>query len=1430
MSTRHGFHSWHTFLVVVLLISLLMMGIPALAVAAPPQGSISGHVYTSDGSTPVAGATICAVYYPAGGLAEVATSGADGSYTILTLAAGQYAVHAVAASYQTEYYNNVRNEGDATPVAVADPGNTSGIDFTMAPAGSISGHIYEADGTTPIAGAEVFADYFDANTYANSDYSAADGSYSIGGLVTENYSVRALASNHRTIYYNQHALEASADPVEVDATGDTSGIDFELPLVGTISGTVYEQDGITPIAGARVIAYYWSSGSFANEDYTSADGRYTITGLGATYFAVRASAHGFDTEWYNNKTAWEYLDASTDKIQVVPPADVPGIDFTLNGAADPVIVIFPDANLEAAIREAIGKPTGDIYQSDLDAMTSLVADGRGISNLSGLEHCTSLTQLDLSWNQVADLTPIAGLTGLTSLELDYNEIGDASPLVGLTGLEWLSLDDNDVSDISPLAGLADLEYLFLYGNRISDLSPLSGLTGLAYMWAPDNQISNISPLSGLSSLTSVVLGYNQISDISPLSSLAGLTYLSLGSNQIADISPLSSLAHLRSLDLCCNQISNISSLSSLVSLEYLSLYNNQIGDISPLSSLARLENLFLYSNQIGDVSPLSSLTNLTYLWVDVNRIGDISPLCGLTSLASLSLGSNQISDVSPLASLTGLTSLELTYNQIGDIYPLSALTRLTHLGLGGNDIADISPIASLTSLTFLNLWTNQITDISPLIGLTGITFLSLQNNQISDISPLSSLVGLEYLTLHSNLISDISPLSSLTGLMELDLDGNLIVDISPLSGLTNLTDLSLYDNGIGDISPLSALTGLTSLWVGSNQISDISPLAGLASLVSLGLDGNQIGDLTPISGLTGLTSLWLGDNQISDISPLSSLTGLTELGLDSNLIVDTSPLSGLTNLTCLVLSYNQTSDISALSGLTSLTGLYLYGNRISDISPLSGLGSLTYLVLSYNQISDIGPLVDNVGLAAGDWAYLWGNPLNSTSWQILIPQLEARGVSVYWDTVNQIPVQPTNVSPVSGAVGISLTPVLQSSAFSDPDADDIHSASQWQIRTSSGSYSSPVFDTGTDASHLTSIAVPSGKLSSATTYYWRVRYQDNRGDWSAWSAETSFATSGSAPVVVWYEQFTASNTGTYLYGQDWRYQTFTPSTSHTLNTVSLYLYKQGAPDYTVTIGIYSVGANHKPTGSPLCSTTFAASSLTTTAGWRTYTFSTGCPVSAGVEYAIVLSGNGGNSSNRVVVRVNTAGGYSGGVRGYSLNGGATWLLSSAQDMAFKEGQSSVGAPTWYEQLTSSNTGTYLYGQDWRYQTFTPSTSHTLNMVSLYLYKQGAPDYTVTIGIYAVGANHKPTGSPLCTTTFAASLLTTTANWYTFTFSSGCPVSAGVEYAIVLSGDGGNSSNRVVVRVNTAGGYSGGVRGYSLNGGTTWLLSSAQDMAFKEGQT
>jgi hypothetical protein len=111
------------------------------------------------------------------------------------------------------------------------------------------------------------------------------------------------------------------------------------------------------------------------------------------------------------------------------------------------------------------------------------------------------------------------------------------------------------------------------------------------------------------------------------------------------------------------------------------------------------------------------------------------------------------------------------------------------------------------------------------------------------------------------------------------------------------------------------------------------------------------------------------------------------------------------------------------------------------------------------------------------------------------------------------PNTPANVSPANATVDISLVPSLQSSPFSDPDAGAAHSASQWQISSVSGDFTSPVFDSGVDETNLTGITLTEGYLTYATTYYWRVRHQDETGAWSAWSAQTSFTTigAGTAP-------------------------------------------------------------------------------------------------------------------------------------------------------------------------------------------------------------------------------------------------------------------------------------------------------------------------------
>jgi Leucine-rich repeat (LRR) protein len=270
-----------------------------------------------------------------------------------------------------------------------------------------------------------------------------------------------------------------------------------------------------------------------------------------------------------------------------------------------VPISFPDENLGAAVRETIGKPTGEIYEADVENLTSLYAPERDIVSLTGLEHATSLRHLYLDSNNISDISPLANLSSLTDLYLGCNEISDISQLGNLTSLTLLRLDSNNISDISPLANLSSLTDLYLGSNTIGNISQLANLTSLTLLRLDSNNISDISPLANLSSLKELDLGGNEIVNMSPLGELTRLTDLDLHSNHIGDISPVANLTSLTLLRLDSNNISDTFPLANLTSLTSLRLDSNQISDISALAvnpGLGEGDKVDLEYNPLSDTS------------------------------------------------------------------------------------------------------------------------------------------------------------------------------------------------------------------------------------------------------------------------------------------------------------------------------------------------------------------------------------------------------------------------------------------------------------------------------------------------------------------------------------------------------------------------------------------------------------------------------------------------------------------------------------------------------------------------------------------------------------------------------------------------------------------------------------------------------------
>jgi len=399
--------------------------------------------------------------------------------------------------------------------------------------------------------------------------------------------------------------------------------------------------------------------------------------------------------------------------------------------AEAVDVTIPDGNLEAALRDALGKPTGPITDTDLATLTIFDADYEDIADLTGLNWCVNLTSLDVSDNFISDISPLAALTNLTWLDLNDNPLSDISPLAGLTNLTWLDLNDNPLSDISPLAGLTNLTWLDLNDNLLSDISPLAGLTNLTWLNLNYNPLSDISPLAGLTNLTWLDLNENPIFDISSLAGLTNLVYLSLEEIYATDISSIATLTNLTTLHLR-GLFTDISVVSNLTSLTIIDL-GGPFTDISVVS--------------------WSSLPDL--VWLELH---------------------GEFTDISIVSNLTDLTRLEL-WGNFTNISAVENLTDLTQLELGGN-FTDISAVADLTKLTWLSLPDNNISNISALANLTALIELDLEENLISDISVLQNLTNLEQLELEENNIRDISPLANNTGFGEND---DIRLDENPLN-------------------------------------------------------------------------------------------------------------------------------------------------------------------------------------------------------------------------------------------------------------------------------------------------------------------------------------------------------------------------------------------------------------------------------------------------------------------------------------------------------------------------------------------------------------------------------------------------------------------------------------------------------------------------
>lgn len=99
------------------------------------------------------------------------------------------------------------------------------------------------------------------------------------------------------------------------------------------------------------------------------------------------------------------------------------------------------------------------------------------------------------------------------------------------------------------------------------------------------------------------------------------------------------------------------------------------------------------------------------------------------------------------------------------------------------------------------------------------------------------------------------------------------------------------------------------------------------------------------------------------------------------------------------------------------------------------------------------------------------------------------------------------VSPANNAVDVVEQPTMQTGAFAVTGGSDTHAASQWQIRTASGTWDTPHWDSLEDTVNKTSKVVPAGVLAAGqSVYYLRARHKGTALGWSGYSSEVKITT------------------------------------------------------------------------------------------------------------------------------------------------------------------------------------------------------------------------------------------------------------------------------------------------------------------------------------
>ena len=311
-----------------------------------PGGFIEGTI-TADVATPAPDIDLD-VFDGSRRLMEItARTDMSGIYRIGPLPPGPYTIRADPSPTQffaRTYYSNTLLHPFAQPVTVTVSSATQGIDFLLASAGLIEGHIFD-ESSNPLDGIDIDAFEFGTGNRVDVDgTSSTNGSYVLGPMPSGAYVVRADPDSTQFFarqYWNEAVAMSAASAIQVFAGHTQSNINFSLAPGSSLSGTIVDLSG-NPLNNIDLDVFPAGGGSPALDQTTLSDsnGHYTIGPLPFGIWALRANptaAQGYETRYF--VSSGHITNAQPIELSTSNP--IIDLNFSLGVNNPPQVVLSP---------------------------------------------------------------------------------------------------------------------------------------------------------------------------------------------------------------------------------------------------------------------------------------------------------------------------------------------------------------------------------------------------------------------------------------------------------------------------------------------------------------------------------------------------------------------------------------------------------------------------------------------------------------------------------------------------------------------------------------------------------------------------------------------------------------------------------------------------------------------------------------------------------------------------------------------------------------------------------------------------------------------------------------------------------------------------------------------------------------------------------